>query len=57
VDANFGATNSWLEGEEIGVTLGMVAKAAMGAQLRSAVEMVAEAAVESARPCATLSRG
>jgi hypothetical protein len=35
------------EGAEIGVAFGMVAKAAMGAQLRSAVEVVAEAAVEA----------
>jgi hypothetical protein len=35
------------EGEEIGVAFGMVAKAAMGPQLRSAGEMLAEAAVEA----------
>jgi hypothetical protein len=35
------------EGVEIGVAFGMVAKAAVGPQLRSAVEMLAEAAVEA----------
>ena len=35
------------EGVEIGVAFGMVAKAAMGAHLRSTLEMVTEAAVEA----------
>jgi hypothetical protein len=35
------------EGVEVGIAFGMVAKAAMGAQLRSAVEMLAEVAVEA----------
>ncbi len=35
------------KGVEVGVAFGMVAKAAMGAQLRSAVEMLAEAAVKA----------
>ena len=35
------------EGVEIGIAFGMIVKAAMGAQLRSAVEMLAEAAVEA----------
>ena len=35
------------EGVEMGLAFGMVEKAAMGLQLRSAVEVVAEAAVEA----------
>jgi hypothetical protein len=35
------------EGVEVGVAFDMVAKAAMGAQLRSLLEMLAEAAVEA----------
>jgi hypothetical protein len=35
------------EGVEIGVAFGMVGEAAMGAQYRSAVEMLAEAAVDA----------
>ena len=35
------------EGVEVGVTFGMVAKAAMGLQLGSAIEMLAQAAVEA----------